>query len=173
MRLFFALPLPADLRESLARWQQGQAEVEGWTRPEGLHLTLAFLGERPAEALSTLLTVACPIADRHHGFKLWTAGLGGFPTAGTTRVLWLGLESSPALEALATDLRETLATAGEAFDAKPFRAHLTLARWRRARAVARFVPPPPIPFTVDRLVLFESRPRGGYTPLGDWNLRRV
>lgn len=173
LRLFFALPLPADLRESLDCWQRGQAEVEGWTRPEGLHLTLAFLGERSAEAVSTLLTIAGPIADRHRSFRLCTAGLGGFPTAGTARVLWLGLESSPALEALAADLRGTLAAAGEAFDAKPFRPHLTLARWRRARTVAGFAPPPPIPFTVGRLVLFESRPRGCYTPVGDWNLRRV
>jgi 2'-5' RNA ligase len=173
LRLFFALPLPADLRESLDRWQRGQAEVEGWTRPEGLHLTLAFLGERSAEALSTLLTIAGPIADRHRGFSLGTAGLGGFPTAGTARVLWLGLDSSPALEALAVDLRQTLATAGEAFDAKPFRPHLTVARWRQPRAVVGFTPPPPLHFTVDRLVLFESRPRGGYAPVGDWNLRRV
>ena len=173
LRLFFALPLPADLRESLDRWQRGQAEMEGWTRPEGLHLTLAFLGERSAEAVSTLLTIAGPIADRHRGFILGTAGLGGFPTAGAARVLWLGLEPSPALAALAADLRGTLATAGEAFDAKPFRPHLTLARWRRARVVAGFTPPPPIHFAVDRLVLFESRPRGCYTPVGDWNLRRV
>lgn len=173
LRLFFALPLPADLRESLERWQRGQAEVEGWTRPEGLHLTLAFLGDRPAEALPALLTIAAPIAARHGGFSLCTAGLGGFPRAGTARVLWLGLESSPALEALAVDLRGTLAAAGEAFDAKPFRPHLTLARWRRARAVAGFAPPPPAPFAVDRLVLFESRPQGCYTPVGDWNLRRV
>ena len=173
LRLFFALPLPAGLRESLGRWQRGQAETEGWTRPENLHLTLAFLGERPAEAVPALRAIAAPLADEHGGFGLCTAGLGGFPNAGAARVLWLGLESSPALAALAVDLRGALATTSEAFDAKPFRPHLTLARWRRARAVAGFTPPPPIRFAVDRLVLFDSRPREGYMPVGDWNLRRV
>jgi hypothetical protein len=42
-----------------------------------------------------------------------------------------------------------------------------------ARPVATFVAPPPAAFPADRLVLFESRPQGGYTPLQTWTLRRV
>jgi 2'-5' RNA ligase len=173
LRLFFALPLPAELREALDRWQRAQPGIRGWSRPEGLHLTLAFLGDRPVEALPTLLGLAAAVADRHGALGLRAAGLGGFPKLDPVRVLWLGLDPCPALETLAADLRGALTAAGEAFDLRPFHPHLTLARFRRARAMTAFAPPPPAAFTADRLVLFESRPGGGYTPLGTWNLRRV
>jgi len=173
VRLFFALPLPPEVREDLGRWQREQTGTRGWSHPEGLHLTLAFLGERPAERLPILDALAATIAYRHGAFTLHTAALGGFPKDGMARLLWLGLEPSHALNALATDLHDALAAAGEAFDAKPFHPHLTLARFRQARAVAAFVAPPPASFAADRLALFESLPQGGYTPLRTWNLRRV
>lgn len=173
MRLFFALPLPPDLGEAMGRWQRGHAGSEGWSRPEGLHLTLAFLGERTVEALIPLETVAAGVAHRHRSFDLRTANLGGFPTGERARVLWLGVEPSPALEGLAADLRHSLAEAGEAFDAKAFRAHLTLARFRHARPVNTFAAPPPAAFPARALVLFESRPQGCYTPLRTWNFRGV
>ena len=173
LRLFFALPLPPALQASLGRWQAGHPGIDRWSRPEGLHLTLAFLGERPAEGLPGLEALGAEIAGRHRAFPLATAGLGTFPTGPRARVLWLALAPSPALEALAADLRGALAAAGEAFDAKPFRAHLTLARLRRPRPLGVFDAPPPASFTADRLVLFQSGPQGSYTPLRAWNLRTV
>ena len=173
MRLFFALPLPPDVGEALGHWQREQAGIEGWSRPEGLHLTLAFLGVRAPEGLAVPEAAGAAVAARHRAFALRTTGLGGFPDGDRARVLWLGLAPCPALEALATDLRDTLSAAGEAFDAKPFRAHLTLARFRRARSVAAFTDPPPAAFAADRLVLFESAPRGCYTPLRAWHFREV
>ena len=170
LRLFFALPLPPDLGGALGRWQRAQAGFEGGSRPEGLHLTLAFLGERTPEGLPALEAAVADVAPRHRAFPLRTAGLGGFPEGGRARVLWLGLAPCPALEALAADLRGALAAAGEGFDAKPFRAHLTLARFRRPRPVEAFAAPPPAAFPADRFVLFESRPRGCYTPLRAWHL---
>lgn len=173
LRLFFALPLPPALRESLATWQGDHPEIEGWSRPEGLHLTLAFLGDRPAEGLPSLEALGAGVAIRHRAFPLATAGLGTFPTGSRARVLWLGLAPTPALAALAADLRRALAEGGEAFDAKPFRAHITLARLRKPRALGPFAAPSAAAFEADRLVLFESRPQGSYTPLRAWNLRTV
>ncbi|HJV38523.1 MAG TPA: 2'-5' RNA ligase family protein [Geothrix sp.] len=205
LRLFFALPLPPALQTSLGRWQAAHPGIDRWSRPEGLHLTLAFLGERPAEGLPGLEALGAEIANRHRAFPLATAGLGAFPadvmpglSSGITwgskggsraslgeravppfmagpraRVLWLALAPNPALEALAADLRGALAAAGEAFDTKPFQAHLTLARLRRPRPLGVFDAPPPASFTADRLVLFESGPQGSYTPLRAWNLRTV
>ncbi|WP_243288598.1 RNA 2',3'-cyclic phosphodiesterase [Geothrix terrae] len=173
LRLFFALPLPSALQASLGRWQAAHPGIDRWSRPEGLHLTLAFLGERPPEGLSALQALGAGVAGCHRAFPLATAGLGTFPTGPRARVLWLALAPSPILEALAADLRGALAAAGEAFDAKPFRAHLTLARLRRPQPLGAFDAPPPATFTADRLVLFESGPQGSYTPLRAWNLRTV
>lgn len=174
-RLFFALALPPDLQKRLGSWQQAQAPAR-WPRPEGLHVTLAFLGERPAAALSSLEGLGASVAARHGAFTLRTAGLGGFPNATRARVLWLGLAPSPALEALsalAGDLRGALTAAGEAFDPKPFRAHLTLARFRPPQALAGFTAPPPAAFQARAITLFESRPAGTYIPLRAWSLREV
>ena len=79
LRLFFALPLPPDLGEALGRWRGTQAGFEGGSRPEGLHLTLAFLGERTPEGLPALEAAVADVAPRHRAFTLRTAGLGGFP----------------------------------------------------------------------------------------------
>ncbi len=173
LRLFFALPLPPEARECLARWQAGHPEVEGWCRPEGLHLTLAFLGSRPAEALSVLEAAGASVAARHGAFDLVPTSLGTFSGGPATRLLWLGLAPCPALEALAADVRGALGAAGEPFDPKPFRAHLTLARFRKARRLDAFAPPTLPRLGADRLVLFESRPQGVYLPLRAWSLRTV
>ena len=172
LRLFFALPLPPELRDALGRWQQDRGPAR-WVRPEDLHLTLAFLGERPAEVLPALEALAALVAPRHGAFSLRTARLGGFPREERTRILWLGLEPCPVLETLAEDLRGALASGGQAFDAKPFRAHITLARLRQPRPLATFTSPPPATFAAEGFTLFESRAQGGYTPLRTWPLRRV
>ena len=62
LRLFFGLPLPGDLHEHLSQWQRTFPGIEGWSRPEGLHLTLAFLGQRPMESLPSLERIAATVA---------------------------------------------------------------------------------------------------------------
>jgi 2'-5' RNA ligase len=173
LRLFFGLLLPAKLREDLARWRGNHPGIEGWCRTEGLHLTLAFLGQRPAGALPVLEGIATAVAGRHATIALTTGMLGSFSRTGTTRLLWLGLAPSPALEALAEDLRRNLLAAGEVIDTKPFHPHVTLARFRQARPMAEFADLSVQDFTADRLTLFESHPLGCYTGLLSWHLQRV
>jgi 2'-5' RNA ligase len=61
LRLFLALQLPDSVVESLAEWQQ--RELRGRTgpgrivTPDNLHVTLAFLGSRPAHELESICTV--------------------------------------------------------------------------------------------------------------------
>ena len=47
-------------------------------------------------------------------------------------LLWVGLEESASLAALVRSLRARLADAGIAFDKKPFKAHITAARYMRS-----------------------------------------
>ncbi|MDQ4082526.1 MAG: hypothetical protein M3123_06520, partial [Actinomycetota bacterium] len=59
LRLFVALPLPADARDRLARWQaESLAEATRGARlvpPENLHVTLAFLGRRPVAEVDAVV----------------------------------------------------------------------------------------------------------------------
>ena len=57
LRLFCALRLPADAIEELSRWQAGAFAGVAGVRvlgPEQLHVTLAFLGSRPAGELEAI-----------------------------------------------------------------------------------------------------------------------
>lgn len=173
LRLFFALPLPGGLGADLDRWRHGFAGIEGWCSAADLHLTLAFLGHRPPSVLPGLEGLGAAVAARHRAFPLKTAALGSFSKGPTTRLLWLGLEAAPALEALAADLRRALLAAGESLDTRPFHPHLTLARFKQAQPFGAFKDPPTQAFPADRLVLFESRPRGHHAVLGSWALRGV
>ena len=61
LRLFLALRLPDDVVAAIAEWQAGLSqdrELVGRVVPPGnLHITLAFLGSRPAGELPTILRV--------------------------------------------------------------------------------------------------------------------
>jgi RNA 2',3'-cyclic 3'-phosphodiesterase len=57
-RLFVALPLPDDARQELAAWQQREldgAEDVRVVSSANLHVTLAFLGARPASDVDAIL----------------------------------------------------------------------------------------------------------------------
>ncbi|MDE1977495.1 MAG: RNA 2',3'-cyclic phosphodiesterase, partial [Elusimicrobia bacterium] len=54
MRLFIAIPIPKSVRAALAEFQNHlAARLPGWrwSKPENLHLTLAFLGETRPEKI--------------------------------------------------------------------------------------------------------------------------
>ena len=160
MRLFLAIPLPEPLQDELARFQS-RARLSGasasWPKPQGMHLTLAFLGEGSETIVPSLLEVASRIASGHTPFPLQTYRLGGFPQDHAARVLWLGLEESPLLWMLAEDLRRGLREAGRTFDDKPFKAHLTLARFKATQDVARFQEQPAVcSFEVREFALYQS-----------------
>ncbi len=53
-RLFLAFPLPRDAVERLAEWQRRELTGGRIVPPENLHVTLAFLGARPAGELDAI-----------------------------------------------------------------------------------------------------------------------
>lgn len=160
MRLFFALPLPDELKTRLADFQRRSKALgvpASWPEPQGLHLTLAFLGELEETCVPSLLDVARCAGVSSAAFTLRTATLGGFPSDRRARIVWLGVEEEPRLDALCARLRQDLKLAGHAFDEKPFRAHLTLTRLKNATDIGLLgEAPEPCSFAVRELVLFQS-----------------
>lgn len=126
MRLFLAIRLSEEICASIASYQRtlcAQGLRAGFARAENLHLTLAFLGERPdADAVKTAL--------EGFSFSPFTLTLGETGRFGD--LLWVGLEESAPLAALVRSLRARLTDAGIAFDKKPFKAHITAARYMRS-----------------------------------------
>ena len=169
MRAFIALELPgAFLRETADLARLLAEHVEGrFPSHDAYHITLAFLGEVD-DAEKGLAMDAIDAACASFGpIALESDGLGKFGRA-SDATLWLGVKADGGLAELASRLREELDARGVPYDAKPFRAHITLAR--RARIPKGELPalPFPAPNTATRVTLFKSElsPDGAtYKPL--------
>ncbi len=149
-----------------------------------MHVTLAFLGEVPEARLIAVTDAAQAAAREVTAFDIEIDHSGRFPPTDRPRVVWLGIGAgAPALLALGKGVRAELGRREIAFDRKPLRAHLTIARSREdvalvdARAVAAAVEAMRIPylrFRADTAVVFESvlSPRGPrYTARSSASLR--
>jgi 2'-5' RNA ligase len=138
-RLFVALELPADVREALAGWGRACAAGDPALRalaPEALHLTLHFLGERPASEIPDL---AAAVAEAASGARTCHGALAG--------ALWLAprrphvltcavRDAGGSLADLHAALARALAGAARGWTAerRALRPHITVARVRRGSA---------------------------------------
>lgn len=167
-RLFVGLALPPPVRKQLAALPHDLPGAK-WTTASNLHLTLTFIGEAPRESIDRISEAINHVA--FDVFPLALQGLGLFEK----RVLWAGATSHPQLFALQEKVSAHLDKAGIAFDNKPFRPHVTLARLRHnvdSDGLKRFLDEhtdlrTPA-FAVERFHLYESSstPEGvRYVPL--------
>jgi len=132
IRTFIAIAVDPVIITRLAGVQQqlraAGADV-GWTRPEGMHITLKFLGNVPQERMPAIGEALDAVAVRFAPFTISVEGTGGFPTVQRPRVLWAGIRAgSETLTAMAAAVDDALAALDFPRDARPFRAHLTLGR---------------------------------------------
>jgi 2'-5' RNA ligase len=178
VRAFVALELDAPLREALAELQARLRPRLGGVhlaRPEGIHLTLRFLGSTTPPQIETLRPLLAGAASACPPAAVPVAGLGTFPDRGSPRVLWLGLEVPPAVHDLQKACERAALAAGFEKEDRPFKAHLTLGRWRD-RAPRPDLPAVDLGTTrLETLVLFKSELRPGgavYTPLDRFALGR-
>ena len=127
MRLFIAIQLSEDMKREILRIQEAfrRKGVSGnYTKPENLHLTLAFIGEHPdAEPILDILETL-PLTP----FEMSLEGIGAFGD-----LWWAGIEDSAPLQAVVRRLRRALAEADIPFDRKKFSPHITLIRRANGR----------------------------------------
>lgn len=171
MRLFVALEPPAAVRDALASWAEAAVGEDRRLRlvaADALHLTLAFLGERPeadvaalAPALARALSRAVPPRDAHVEAPLWLSPRR--PHVLTVAVA----DPSGRLAALQ---ERVVAACAEATDfvpeARRFRPHVTVARvGRDAHVRPRVLPSLPAvacaPWATGGVTLLRSHAGGG------------
>ena len=148
VRCFVAIELPAEARRRLGTLTAGlrEAGVRGLrpVNPEGVHLTLKFLGDVSASQVGAVSAAMEGAAAAARPFDLELRGLGGFPDLRRPRVLWVGVEGDlEALQRLYEAVEAALSPLGFPPEGRAFTPHLTLARLRegtpteeRARAAA-------------------------------------
>lgn len=133
LRLFVAWELPAAMLEALGQIQESLRRAGAprlrWVRPEGIHLTLKFLGQVPQSRVAAIVEALRGAAALVRPFNLSLARPGTFGGRQRPRVVWVGLagDIEPLLE-LQAAVEKTLAGLGFRPEERPFSPHLTLAR---------------------------------------------
>ena len=189
VRIFVAVGLSADARgqlvDAVERIRQEVQDGVQWANPDGMHVTLKFLGNIPSSRLTPLFECLNPVAAAHQPFPLELNGLGMFPNRHKPRVLWAGVSGDlGALSRLQQDSEKAITALGHPPEERPFRPHITLGRPRRTisdaqrgrigTVVSGLTPTPPVRWVVDSVEVMQSElhPSGArYTVLDSVALR--
>ncbi|MFL6332353.1 MAG: RNA 2',3'-cyclic phosphodiesterase [Pyrinomonadaceae bacterium] len=187
IRVFCAVELPLEIRAAVAahasRLRRDFPDARAsWARPEGLHVTLKFIGEVEAARVRAISSAAGAAVEGLKPFRLSIEESGTFPPRGAARVLWLGVkDESGQLSRLQRRLEQECEAAGFPREPRTFKPHLTVARLRTpqfAHACSeahRQTQCGPYDFGVKELLVIRSElgPGGSrYTPLSRHALLR-
>ena len=129
MRIFIALDIDDFIRERITRFMEGVggfAPDARWVRPESLHVTLKFIGEKPDKTVDEVKHALTAVHAQP--MEITFRGYGFFPTIKAARVFWVGIEAGPQLVSLAQAVDEATFTLGIPKENHAFSPHLTLAR---------------------------------------------
>ena len=144
IRAFVALEMPDKVRETIRREQQAlktEMPRARWTRPEGQHLTLKFLGDTTTDKLARLRAEMTARTAGLSAVSIALSGAGFFPSAHRPRVAWIGGEARGGLE-IAAAVESAAVTSGFPPERREWSLHLTQARldrgWPRS-AVEKFL----------------------------------
>lgn len=143
MRLFVAVPFPAEVKNELGKliddWRRERDKV-GWVKRENLHLTLKFLGETPLDKLEGLKKNLAASLKGSGAFTISLSGAGTFPNLNRARVVWIGVsEGKNKLSGLAQKVEEATLPLGFAAEEREFSAHLTVGRVKDSRLSERLL----------------------------------
>ncbi|HMC76658.1 MAG TPA: RNA 2',3'-cyclic phosphodiesterase [Vicinamibacterales bacterium] len=172
MRLFVAVEIDEAAR-AVARAAQERLQIAvppvlraRWVPPENMHLTVRFIGHVDDARAQALIEALTPPIDAAP-FDIELGGCGTFPTGGTPRVVWIGLKRGLAsLAQLHDAFNQRLRPFGFEPEARPFSAHLTLARvkdaprgsGRAVRDALSGIQVPATPWHVSHSTVFQSHP---------------
>jgi RNA 2',3'-cyclic 3'-phosphodiesterase len=178
VRCFVALPVPGHVRALVAAATAPAREAGtalSWTRPEGWHVTLAFLGDVPLEELDEVERLVAGVAADAAPIACELGEVGRFGR----RALWLGVDDDPpgAIARLGAALQTVLVASGRLDEERSVRPHLTVARASRRgadlEAAGSAVAPLRAVWEADTVELVRSDLGDGparYTAIGSWPL---
>jgi RNA 2',3'-cyclic 3'-phosphodiesterase len=133
LRLFVALELREEVRQSirdLIASLKPLSKAARWVHPEGLHVTLKFIGYVPEDRLDAIRSALAPVRSPR-AVELRFRGIGFFPNDSRPRVIWCGVEISSNLLPLARAVERALEPLGVERESRDYVPHLTLARFSK------------------------------------------
>ncbi len=133
-RMFVALELPEEIRSRMMGSISAAREKIrgiGWVRPEGLHLTLRFLGDTDRLQEERMKMEMKSMASGFGPMRISYEGVGSFGRGQTMSVVWVGVRDlSGRLQMLADSAEEAAVACGFPREARKFNPHITLGRVR-------------------------------------------
>jgi len=140
LRIFIALDLSEPIRAAIFSFCDNLRRAfpsARWVRPEGIHVTLKFIGEIPEERVAPIHAALSGIRSSAP-VELSFGGTGFFPNDRRPRVFWVGIHASPNLAEIAAAIEERLEPLGIPRESREFHPHLTLARLDDPRGLDKF-----------------------------------
>lgn len=123
-RLFLAVRVPPAEAEVAASWIGADPHLKP-VRPDGIHLTLLFLGAVEPTRRPEIRAAAQAVCAGGVPFPLELAGVGAFPSWDRPRVIWVGAAEG------SERIRDVAGALTEALDGRPasdYVPHCSLAR---------------------------------------------
>lgn len=164
-RIFTAVPLSDEARLHVAQLAGEAARaVEGvrWIPEANYHVTLRFIGACPVEKIEDLGSWIRKAA-RHLPVTLRIGGIGGFPSEGSARVIWVGAEDRVGtMRKVYNVLDKGADRCGFGRENRSYRPHVTVGRARKkpVRLTADLVEhanaTPPVLMEATEIVLYRS-----------------
>lgn len=136
IRTFVAIDLDEQVRAALRQAQDELkrapvASLAKWVSPEGIHLTLKFLGDVSTERVGEIHQAIARGCRGFAPFRLSLSQAGFFPNARRLRVIWVGVTGDvDTLQRLQQAVEAELNILGFPPEGRSFQPHLTLARMR-------------------------------------------
>ena len=180
-RLFFAIPIPTEVKEILSSIEQKiSLPLVRWTKPQNIHVTLFFMGDVEESEIPEVVESFKFVISKHQPFTLSFKNILLAPPHRPPSMVWASFCESESFEKLARDVQKKL---GCFIDEKLLHdnskkkliPHITLARFKgfvnvRDILLPKFLVPD---FKVDKIELVESQLTTGgpiYSSVGSFDL---
>ncbi|HQG30951.1 MAG TPA: RNA 2',3'-cyclic phosphodiesterase [Deltaproteobacteria bacterium] len=160
IRTFIALEIPREIKvylgEIISGLRQKNRGVK-WVQPEGLHITLKFLGNIDEGLVPSLSRELAALAAAFPAAHVSLSRLGAFPDAKRPRVIWAGLIGDTAILAdIAAKTDQICTSLGMEPEKRPFRAHITIGRLKLPTVVDLAQEIRERDFTINHVILYKS-----------------
>ncbi|MBN2052307.1 RNA 2',3'-cyclic phosphodiesterase [Candidatus Woesearchaeota archaeon] len=161
MRLFLAIDLSEEAKQSIERVKEGLKGIKG-VKPvakDNIHLTLKFLGEVDDDKVDGIINALSQV--KFQPFNIFLNKPGAFPNENRISVLWVDASPAEPLIVLKKDIDKALPRFK---DDHPFKTHITFARVKyianqddKKKIIDLLRKPVDrIEFSVDKFILYKS-----------------
>jgi 2'-5' RNA ligase len=141
IRSFVAIELSEPIKESLSsimsKLQPSKHPYVKWVAPDGIHLTLKFLGNIYADQVPGITEAIVSGTRGVSPFEIQLGTPGAFPNLQQPRVIWVAVTGEiERIKVLQQDIDTALSHFGFPTEKRPFKPHLTLGRLKERASPA-------------------------------------